>query len=260
MRDETARILGKARCENTAVSIPGDLVPLDEDEAYAVQSLLHKWQETQGFGVVSGYKIGCTTTTMQEIVGVPNPTFGGILETNVSHDHATYAFKKFQKVGIECEIAVRLSADLPASEAPYDRPAVEAAIGSCMAAIEIVDNRYGDFLSTPAPVMVADDFFQAACVLGPEIKEWREIDLAKVEGRTYIDGRFAGCGPGSEVLGHPLEAVVWIANRMADLGRGLKAGEFIMTGSLVAVQWLDHAPCEAVISIDGLGDVQASFI
>ncbi|MBL6931988.1 MAG: fumarylacetoacetate hydrolase family protein [Rhodospirillales bacterium] len=260
MKVEAARILGVARFAKTGVSLQDKLIPADEDEAYGVQTALHEWQQEQGQGRIVGYKIGCTTPTMQRIVGVPNPTFGGILDVNVSHDYGTYAFKNFQKVGIECEIAVRLSSDLPASGAPYDRPAIEAAVGSCMAAIEVVDNRYGDYLSIQAPVLIADDFFQAACVLGAEINDWRNIDLSQIEGRTYIDGRFVGCGPGSDILGHPLEAVVWIVNRMAALGRGLKAGEFILTGSLVAVQWLDHAPVEAVISIDGLGDVQASFV
>jgi len=254
-----ARSLGRARVGNTGVSLPGELIPANEKDAYAVQAALHAWQQSEGHGAISGYKIGCTTALMQEIVGVPNPTYGGILETNVHHGEATFAFGDFRKVGIECEIALRLSGDLPAAGAPYDRHALEAAIGACMAAIEVVDNRYGDFLKVPPGLLIADDFFQAACVLGPEVKDWRGLDLAQAEGRTYIDGALKASGPGSEVLGHPLQAGVWIANRMASLGRGLKEGDFIMTGSLAAVQWLQSAPCEAVISIDGLGEVRALF-
>lgn len=256
---DAARLLGEARRDNTGIYLPGELVPENEDRAYSVQADLHAWQERQGQGRVAGYKIGCTTPLMQEIVGVPNPTFGGVLENRVFQGEATFPFSDFQKPGIECEIAVRLCADLPASGAPYGRARVENAIGACMAAIEVVDNRYGDFLSVPAPVLIADDFFQSACILGTEVKDWRGLNLAETEGRTYINGRFAGSGPGSEVLGHPLEAVAWLANRLAGLGRELKEGDFILTGSLVAVQWLEGVPAEATISLDGLGDVRVMF-
>ncbi|MBC8269142.1 MAG: fumarylacetoacetate hydrolase family protein [Rhodospirillaceae bacterium] len=256
---EAADILGRARLGNTNVSLPAGLVPANEDDAYKVQAALHDWQRSQGQGPVHGYKIGCTTAVMQEIVGVPNPCFGGVLKSRVHHGSADFSFKDFQRVGIECEIAVRLSSDLPASDTPYDLARIEAAIGSCMAAIEVVDNRYGDFLSLPATVLIADDFFQSACVLGAEVTDWHGLDLADTEGRVYIDGSQQGSGLGVEVLGHPLQAVLWLANRLSSLGRGLKAGEFILTGSLTPVQWLDTGPARAVISIDGLGDVQALF-
>jgi len=257
---EAAEMLGQWRLANRPVSLPEDLAPLDEDQAYGVQKSMHKWLEDHDHGPLGGYKIGCTTKTMQDIVGVPNPTFGGVMAPRVYQDEATFNFSDFQQVGIECEVAFRLSADIPASGAPYDRAIISAAIGACMAAIEVVDNRYGDFLSVPAPVMIADDFFQSACVLGTEVKDWQGLDLAAAEGRTFVNGKLAGSGFGSDVLGHPLDAVVWIANRMASLGRGLKAGQFILTGSLVAVQWPEQAPVEAVISIDGLGDVGVKYV
>lgn len=257
---EAAVMLGQARLANRPVSLPGDLAPADEDQAYAVQKAMHVWFDDYGNGPLSGYKIGCTTKTMQDIVGVPSPTFGGVMAPRVHHNEATFNLSDFQQVGIECEVAVRLSSDLPASGAPYDRASVSSAIGACMAAIELVDNRYGDFLSVPAPVLIADDFFQSACVLGAEVKDWQGLDLAAAEGRTFVNGKLVGSGLGSDVLGHPLEAVVWIANRMASLGRGLKAGELILTGSLVAVQWPEQAPFEAAISIGGLGDVGVKFI
>jgi len=256
---EAANILGRARLGNTGVSLAANLVPVNEDDAYRVQAALHEWQNAQGQGPVRGYKIGCTTAVMQEIVGVPNPCFGGVVESTVHQGSGNFNAKDFQRVGIECEVAVRLSSDLPASETLYDMSQIEAAIGACMAAIEVVDNRYGDFLSLPATVLIADDFFQSACVLGAEVTDWRGLDLAAVEGRVYIDGSQQGSGLGAEVLGHPLQAVLWLANRMSALGRGLKAGEFILTGSLTPVQLLDTAPARAVISIDGLGDVQALF-
>ena len=247
--------LGELRRSLQPVTFPDDLHPDTEDEAYAVQAALHRWQRDNDQGEIVGYKIGCTTPVMQEILQIDSPAFGGVLDNRIFRDQAAFSFADFHRPGIECEIAIRLATDLTADGAPYTRETVMPAIGACMAAIELVDNRYGDFLSIGAPSMMADDFFQSACIVGTEVTDWHGLDLAAVEGRTFINGKLVGSGPGSDVLGHPLEAVAWLANRFASMGRDLKAGNIIMTGSLTAVQWIDVAPAEAMISIDGLGDV-----
>jgi len=253
--NRAAAYLGEARRTRQPVAFPQELRPDGEDDAYAVQAALHRWQRDNGQGDIAGYKIGCTTPVMQEILQIDNPAFGGVLDRRIYRHRATFPFTEFLEPGIECEIAVRLAADLPPRGAPYDRDAVTPAIGACMAAIELVDNRYGDLSSAGTPVMMADDFFQSACILGTEVTDWQRLDLAAVEGRTFINGKLAGSGPGSDVLGHPLQAVAWLANRFSAQGRSLEAGNLIMTGSLTAVQWIEAGPAEATISIDGLGDV-----
>jgi 2-oxo-3-hexenedioate decarboxylase/2-keto-4-pentenoate hydratase len=106
--------------------------------------------------------------------------------------------------------------------------------------------------------MIVDDFFQSACVLGPEILNWQEIDLAEVAGRTIINGTEIGSGKGSDIMGHPLNALAWLANNLNDLGRHLKAGEFVMLGSMVECQWL--SPGDAVeMQISELGQISAEF-
>jgi 2-keto-4-pentenoate hydratase len=220
---------------------------------------LHEWQHREGQGLVSGHKVGCTLVATQKILSVSDPCFGGVIEAKVHQGSANFHTKDFQRVGIECKIVVRLSTDLPVKKIPYNMPQIQAAIGTCMAAIEVVNNRYGDFLCQPPTVLIADDFFQSACVLGAEVSDCRGLDLADTEGRVYINDRLQGRGLGADILGHPLQAVLWVTNRMSALGRGLKAGEFILTGSLTPVLWLDTAPIRTVILIDGLGDVQALF-
>jgi 2-keto-4-pentenoate hydratase len=128
-----------------------------------------------------------------------------------------------------------------------------------MAAMEVVDNRYGDIKTAPVPVMIADDFFQASCVLGPDVTDWRKLDLAAIHGRILFNGRDMGSATGAEVMGHPFEALAWLANRLAKSGRKLAAGEFVLTGSLVPVQWVAEFPTEAVVEIEGLGSVSARF-
>ncbi len=80
----------------------------------------------------------------------------------------------------------------------------------------------------------------------------------KIAGRAIINGKEAGRGTGADVLGHPHHALAWLANHLASEGRGLHAGQIVLTGSLVKTVWLkagDHVRME----LDGLGEVEVTF-
>ena len=108
------------------------------------------------------------------------------------------------------------------------------------------------------PTLVADDFFGAGAVLGKPVEDWRALDLAALTGRVSVDGEVRDTGQGAAVMGHPLEAVAWFANLKAKRGEIIKAGEFILTGSLTVVQWIE-GPADVAIEIDGIGGVSVGF-
>ena len=60
-------------------------------------------------------------------------------------------------------------------------------------------------------------------------------------------------------MGHPLDAVVWLASALAGRGLTLRAGDVVLTGSIVATQWIDTCPCDVEVCIDALGAVAARF-
>jgi 2-keto-4-pentenoate hydratase len=177
----------------------------------------------------------------------------GIHDSGVTLPAADYL-----RVGVECEIAVRLAADLPPSAAPFTQQTVADAIEAYHPAIEIVDDRYVTWETMGAPTLVADDFFAAGCVLGPPIPAAAAPDLLAVQGRAIINGVEAGQGSGADVLGHPHNALAWLANHLAAQGRGLHAGQIVLTGSLVKTLWL-KAGDSVVMQLDGLGRVEARF-
>jgi 2-keto-4-pentenoate hydratase len=125
-------------------------------------------------------------------------------------------------------------------------------------AIEIVDDRYVNWETLGAPTLIADDFFAAGIVLGTPVARSAIADLVQVEGRALINGEEAGRGTGADVLGHPHNALAWLANHLASQGGGLRAGEIVMTGSLVKTVWL-KAGDEATMEFSGLGHVQVRF-
>lgn len=234
------------------------LRPMDERAAYAVQDCLHTLLEAQGLGAIAGYKIGCTTAVMQAFLNIPNPCGGGVFASTVQHRTGRFTHDDFLHVGVECEIVVLLAADLPAEGAPYDRDKVAAAVGACAAGMEVVDDRYVDYKHLDTPTLIADDFFDAAVVIGEPQPGWRNLDLAALTGCTRINGQEVGRGRGADVMGHPLNALAWLANALAARGISLRQGQFVFTGSVVETKWVNRGDRVRMI-IDTLGEVEAEF-
>ena len=166
--------------------------------------------------------------------------------------------RDYVRVGVECEIAVRLARNLLPSEAPFTAEWVMEAIEAYHPAIEIVDDRYVKWETMGAPTLVADDFFAAGCVLGKAVARSAAPDLLTVTGRAIVNGKEAGRGTGADVLDHPHHALAWLANHLAAEGKGLHAGQVVLTGSLVKTVWL-NAGDSVTMELDGLGTVAVKF-
>jgi 2-oxo-3-hexenedioate decarboxylase/2-keto-4-pentenoate hydratase len=246
----------RVRAPLTALAV--DAAPQTEAQGYLIQDAVHELLATD-FGRLVGYKIGCTSAVMQEYLGIPQPCSGGVFAKGVHQSGVTLHCKDFVRVGVECEIAVRLLRDLSPSEAPFTAEYVAQAVDSYLPAIEIVDDRYVDWQSLGAPTLVADDFFAAGCVLGASVARTAAPDLLDVVGRALIDGAEIGRGTGADVLGHPHRALAWLANHLAIDNKGLRAGDLVLTGSLVKTAWLS-AGATVTMELQGLGSVEASFV
>lgn len=249
-----ARIIAERRVSGEAIDLPAELRPDGEPGGYALQALANRMLVDSGLGPLAGHKIGCTTPVMQAFLGIHSPCSGEVFASTVAHERAQLQAKSYRRVGVECEIAVELARDITPEEAPFTRETVAEAVGAVMAGIEIVDDRYADYRSFGVPSLIGDSFFNAGCVLGRQVRDWRKLDLAALKGRTLINEAEAGTGHGAMVLGHPLEALAWLAASRARRGLGLKRGEFVFLGSLVETKWLN--PGDKVrIEIEELGEV-----
>jgi 2-oxo-3-hexenedioate decarboxylase/2-keto-4-pentenoate hydratase len=255
---EAAQSIAAARRSRMPVgALPAHLQPEDEAAGYEIQRAVRE-QLTAEHGGFVGYKIGCTSKVMQDYLQIPHPCAGSVFARGVHASGANLRAADFLRVGVECEIAVRLERDLPASAAPFTPDVVAAAVDACMPAIEIVDDRYAQWETLGAPTLIADDFFAAGCVLGAPVARAALPDLATVKGQAVINGEAAGQGTGADVLGHPFQALAWLANHLAAEGCGLQAGQLVLTGSLVKTIWLKPGD-QVVMELDGLGRVEAKF-
>lgn len=253
-----AKIIASARRNRTPLkSLSPDIAPRDEADGYRIQRAVHDLLLPQ-FGAMVGYKIGCTSAVMQQYLDIPHPCGGGVFEKGVHDSGAQLKVSDYVRVGVECEIAVKLARDLAPSEAPFTAEWVGEAIEAYYPAIEIVDDRYVKWETTGAPTLVADDFFAAGCVLGEAVARSAVPDLLKVVGRAIINDAEVGRGTGADVLGHPHHALAWLANHLAAEGRGLHAGQIVLTGSLVKTVWL-KAGDSVAMELSGLGNVAVDF-
>ena len=146
-RQKAERISAIFRARQPIDILPAELIPADLDEAYQVRGAYEAIESAAGRGAVTGYKIGLTTPIMQKLCGVDEPCFGAIFANEVHHHRAELSVGAFCRLGVETEIAVRLGEDLPQGGG---RARVEAAVESCMAAIELLEDLRQDY-KRPSP-------------------------------------------------------------------------------------------------------------
>lgn len=228
------------------------------EAGYACQRLANR-ALAKALGPVVGLKIGGTAENARRLIRVEEPVLGEVFASTVYPSGARLPFAAFRRPGIETEIAVRLGADLPARPAPYGRAEVAEAVATVMAAIEIVDERYLDFEAVGGPTLAADNVYNAASILGVERPFDPTLALDRLAARTLVDGREVATGTGAALLGHPLDALLFAAEKRRRLGLGLEAGTFLSLGTMTMPQWAE-GPARFRIEVEALGAVELALV
>jgi 2-keto-4-pentenoate hydratase len=239
---------------------PDDIANASIDEAYAMQEALHAIFIPER-GQIAGYKIALTTPVMQQLMGVDQSICGAIFSNLVYQSPATLRHGDYARIAVECEIAMRLGADLPVRDKPYTKDDVADAVEACLPSIELIEDHGCDaYKQVGARGLIANNAWNVGCVLGRAVMNWRMFDLANVLGSMVINGREIGRGRGDDVMnGHPLHALAWVANTVSRRGRPLKRGMIVQTGSLVATQWPRRGD-EVTVNFTELGEATARFV
>lgn len=224
------------------------------DQAYGLQRQLEQALVGRGDRVV-GYKVGFTTAALQERHGLTEPVLGFMLGSGVYGSGDAVPLSRFIAIGVEVEVAFLLKSDLagPGVTIASALLAVEGAMPS----FELIDFRLS---GTPrGPDVVADGVYTNAIVLGRPLTPVTGIDLA-LEGVVFEqDGQIVATRTAAEVLGNPLVSLAWAANTLGRMGRGLRAGEVVLTGSISKV--LRPTAGQSVrASFTRLGSVACRFV
>lgn len=219
-------------------SIASLLPSADPAAAYAVQNELVKLMiPTEG--PPKGYKIGLTSLRMQQMCGLSEPVAGRILEKRVHRSPARVALDGFSHLGVESELCVILKDDLPGTSSITIDDVARAA-GGVAAAFELIDDRGADYARLDASSLIADNSWNAGVVIGdpwPIGGQNHPVQVGQLDGALFIDEQLADRGNSRDALSHPFAVVQWLAIHLSSLGCALRAGDFVMTGSIVPTRF-----------------------
>lgn len=253
---ETAALaLIQARLDYTVFeTFPGGAFPADHTEGYAVLDSI-----AAQYGVpIGGWKVALTNAAAMARMNTDTPAAGPLFQPYIMPSPKLLNLPSESGLGLECEFAFRMGGHLPSRQDAYSPEEVLGAAESLYPAIEVVDSRIADRAAHGAPAVIADHCGNAALVHGEEATDWRGLDLAGHKVALSVDGEHKVTGVGSEVLGDPRHSLVWLANFLRVRGKGLKAGDWVTTGSTMGIC---PAPpgSSAVADFGSLGRVEVSF-
>lgn len=204
-----------------------------------------------------GWKAGATNAGAQAAFGLDGPFYGPMAEVGLHKDGDTIA-KTETVMAVEPEFAFRMARDFPADGEAVDAESVKAAVAACHLVLEVI----GRCVSTPEfqnGIGLTMEFAgNAAFVVGPEVPDWTDRDLAAVNVEGQSSGEVVQSGSGANVMGAPLISLEWMARILADAGTPLKAGDWVSTGTCT-----QPVPAIAGATVtglfEGIGEVSVSF-
>jgi 2-keto-4-pentenoate hydratase len=253
--EEAAAILLKARRNGLLIpGLPEHCRPRSLDDAYAVQDRVFEGlNEATG-----GWFVGCSNPAIQEQLGLNSPYFARLPASTIQESPASLDSSRFPTITLEVEFAFRLAGDLPPRSKPYGLEEVAAAVATLHPAIEVVTSHLKDWTRQPIFSLIADNGTDGALVIGAGLEDWRGLDLGAATAELHVDGNCVRRGNGTNVMGDPLKALVWLANACSAKGTGLIAGHVHNTGSCTEM-YLAQPGDLAVARFGGLGEAEVHF-
>jgi len=206
------------------------------EDSYAVQNLWKERGLTAGRRLV-GRKIGLTSRVMQQATGITEPDYGVIFEDMVFDTGAVIPFDNYSNVRIEVELAFVLAEALEGPSCTlYD---VLDATKYVVPALEILSSRI-EMQGRTIVDTISDNAAMGGMVVGGRPVAVDAVDLRWVSALLYRNETIEESGVAAAVLDHPASGVAWLANKLAQHGTRLEAGEIVLAGSFTRPMWVER--------------------
>jgi 2-keto-4-pentenoate hydratase len=252
---QAAELLWRTRIEQRRIEVlPDGLRPGTLSEGYAIQDAMVAITAQP----VSGWKIAATSQAGQVHIGVTEPLAGRLFKDFILADGAALPAAPLHMKVMEAEFAFRMAHDLVPRAAAYEQAEVCDAVATLHLAIEVPDARFERFAEIGPAQIAADDAFAAWFLLGPQVPDWRSLDLPAQRVRAVNNGAVVAEGAGANALGDPRLALTWLANHLSQRGIGLQAGDLVTTGTCITPPAI--APGDRLVAeFAGLGRLAVAF-
>jgi len=199
-----------------------------------------------------GYKVGATSAAAQKVFQCDGPFFGPMFDREY-YDVGTVLPCYTGVLGGEAEFAFQCGADFP------EDPALAAAdlpglVSACHMAVELVGRRTVGEGLPPLLTAIADFGANIAFMPGGKITDWAEQDLSKVQVSATVDGEETNRGTGADVMGNPLNSLLWLHTALLSQGKSLKQGDWVSSGTCLGA--IAARPGTTVqIQFHGIGEI-----
>jgi len=254
--EEYAEQIREAKLSRKPISpISREIGPDNVELAYEIQNINTQLRVNSGSRLV-GKKIGLTSFDVQKQLGVDQPDYGVLFHDSEVLNGASLSFSELIQPKAEAEIAFVL-------EKTLDKPDMTIvdiikSIEFALPAIEIADSRIEDWNISFSDT-IADNASASHYVLGSRPVLLKDFDNVQCRMTLSVNGEVVSTGKGSACLGSPLNATLWLANKMIEIGNPLRRGEVILSGALG--RFVDIRPGDYVeTSIEGLGKVSLHIV
>ncbi len=229
-------LLNARRTGHTLTGLPADLQPADIPEVYFVQDAV-----AAAFGPIGSWKIGAPNPEAM-------PLFAPMPAAWIAPSGSLLSDPRLRYRGLEAEIAFLIGNDLPPKlpgQTPYTREEVLGAVASCHPAIEVLESAYTDPTQAARLASLADLQMHGGFVYGPAYPNWRKLDFTTERVLLVVDGVLRVERTGSNTSGDLLKLLPYLANEGAARTGGLRAGQWITTGS-----WTGNTLASADSTVD----------
>lgn len=255
MKPETVDKLAATLAANRALGIVSEL-QLDAIETNADAQALQSAALEAFCTDLDGYALVGTNPLCLRSLGLQRPIFGAIADNAHGPDRAVFHLPK-GILGAQCEFVFRIGRVFPGEGEAIDRVAAANAIVTCQPAIGLLGRRTlhpprNDFAAT------ADFALHVVTLCGVHAASPNLLALDRIAVEARLNGQVVAQAPASSILGHPLDAVVWLATELGLQGQRLNAGDIVATGSCTPI--LQVLPGQKLeVDFGPIGEVRASF-
>jgi 2-keto-4-pentenoate hydratase len=227
-RGHIAAELRRAEAQRVAIRPVSRAYPhMNVHDAYLVQ-LINVRARIEAGATVGGHKVGLSSKAMQEMMGVGEPDYGHLLADMFVGDGDEIDMSTLVQPRVEVEPAFVLGATLPAPGCTVED--VVRCTAYVAPSLEIIDSRIADWTLTLCDT-IADNASSGRLVLGASRILLGDVDLGDTKVTLRINDRVVDSGNTNAVLGNPMAAVAWLANKVYEYGVTLQSGHVVLPGS-----------------------------